>query len=706
MVVRQICGLISAGALLLATASPVMAAGKDPFWDDHTQTMHVQIQAVGDINSRGMLCSGTVVSDQHVLTSAHCFEMGKQLSVDNPETVRVCTARLHCADAIRVDLYREGDLAALTMPPGTYTGIAYRKFGIKTPNKALGMSFRACGRNIAAERKRDIDHYSMSCTAENIKSYMYSIRQDDAWPGELLDRPFASAIWGPFPDYQMIRKIERQEHRVVNINAKLNYLYELSSGDSGGGWFSETEDGERLVAVESYAGPEDFEVPGQPRIEFPGAGAVLLEGETLDWANNIVYSGTTQPEPPAITYGEELPGWEHVIAHEEARLRRTRPDLFSDQSSGNAQPSPPSGSVQPQPPTEQPNPIQPPVQAPAPVPVPPTMKPSPEGPPPVAEQPRTPSPAPTQSPQPDSPERRISDRPGPAFPQVNGDGYTIPFMQRFTRTVEPAEQTRVAGENRVDTAIKLFAQTVEAPVAVLATGRSYADGLAGGALAGVLRTGILLTTAQGDDGLEPAVRAQLNASGVKQVYVIGGLAAIGNGVENSLTEDGITFTRLAGSSRFETAERINQMIDRLAPKPGPTLIASGSNFPDALVASSAAARLGGKVVLVDTNHPFVGEGICVGGPACEAAPNATTIIGQDRLETAYLLAARLPYSGKVVAVSASNFPDALAAGAWSARHDATMVLTDGTTVGIPHNATSLTLVGGEQVISPTPSIRS
>lgn len=224
-------------------------------------------------------------------------------------------------------------------------------------------------------------------------------------------------------------------------------------------------------------------------------------------------------------------------------------------------------------------------------------------------------------------------------------------------------------------------------------------------MAGALQSGIILTNAKDDEPLEPEVLATFKASGTTTVYVTGGIHVIGTGVEDSLFRAGIEMKRLAGFNRFETADLVAEEVLKQVDKPGPVFIASGTNFPDALVASSAAARLGGTVRLVDEHNRYAGTGYCIGGPACAHAPNATKIIGQDRYETAYQLAARLPFSGNIIAVSGKNFPDALAAGALSAVTDATMVLTDGDQVGVPQGTKTVTMVGGAHAIKDQAAVK-
>jgi putative cell wall-binding protein len=126
------------------------------------------------------------------------------------------------------------------------------------------------------------------------------------------------------------------------------------------------------------------------------------------------------------------------------------------------------------------------------------------------------------------------------------------------------------------------------------------------------------------------------------------------------------------------------------------LLATGTNFPDALAAGPAAAHLGGVVLLTSGSqlptataaylsaHP--GTAYAIGGPAATAAPTATAVFGADRYATAADVAARFFSSPSGVGIATGvNFPDALSGGAMLARADQPLLLA--TTTALP-NATS------------------
>src|SRR6185437_16107472 len=117
-------------------------------------------------------------------------------------------------------------------------------------------------------------------------------------------------------------------------------------------------------------------------------------------------------------------------------------------------------------------------------------------------------------------------------------------------------------------------------------------------------------------------------------------------IDSELTQLGYTVTRYFGDNRFATAVDVADALG----DPGTVLLATGTNFPDALAAGPAAAHLGGVVLLTGGSqlppataaylaaHP--GTVYAIGGPAATAAPTATAVFGSDRYATAADVAAR------------------------------------------------------------------
>jgi putative cell wall-binding protein len=126
----------------------------------------------------------------------------------------------------------------------------------------------------------------------------------------------------------------------------------------------------------------------------------------------------------------------------------------------------------------------------------------------------------------------------------------------------------------------------------LANGSSYPDGLAASVIAGH-RDGVILFTNK--DELPLATDRFLSEFDVQRVTIIGGTAVVSDALAQSLMSRGIVVDRLAGATRYETADAVasaaliedGQYVPLYKGKKY-LFIASGQNFPDAVAAGSAA----------------------------------------------------------------------------------------------------------------------
>jgi putative cell wall-binding protein len=191
----------------------------------------------------------------------------------------------------------------------------------------------------------------------------------------------------------------------------------------------------------------------------------------------------------------------------------------------------------------------------------------------------------------------------------------------------------------------------------------------------------------------------------QQIVVVGGPAIVSDGVMNSLKAFSANTVRLYGGDRYETAVAVSE--NRFAPGVPVAYIATGVNYPDALAAGAAGARLGGPVLLTRTSaldavtKAELGRLkpqriVVVGGPtivstAVESAakayaPQVVRRYGSDRFRTAVEISRDYwPVLGAEAAVLATGiqFPDALAAGPVAAAMGGPLLLVHG---GPPHPA--------------------
>jgi hypothetical protein len=155
---------------------------------------------------------------------------------------------------------------------------------------------------------------------------------------------------------------------------------------------------------------------------------------------------------------------------------------------------------------------------------------------------------------------------------------------------------RVAGTGRMGDA------------AVLVSGRAsqgghVPDGVAGGAAAATLRGPVLFTDPQ---RLSSATATWLrDHQGIRQVYVLGGEAAIASQVLRDLADLGLSTHRVAGPTRVDTALALAGRPE-LFPGNAPAVLVAAHAWPDAVTGSALGARTGAPVLLSPPDaHPRV-----------------------------------------------------------------------------------------------------
>ncbi|ACU69454.1 putative cell wall binding repeat 2-containing protein [Catenulispora acidiphila DSM 44928] len=187
---------------------------------------------------------------------------------------------------------------------------------------------------------------------------------------------------------------------------------------------------------------------------------------------------------------------------------------------------------------------------------------------------------------------------------TDSSGATTTATALNVRTTVPSTMQRVSGTTRYDTSTavsrRLWADAADdqtdrlaAHTVVLASGATFPDALAGIPLASYKQGPLLLTEPQQlTDTTRQEIHRVLPKGGT--VYVLGGQNAVSPDVAATLSGDGYHVIRYGGKTRYETALIIaKQGLDN----PAHVVIATGTDYPDALAAGPAATgRLssGGK----------------------------------------------------------------------------------------------------------------
>ncbi|MBQ1508877.1 MAG: cell wall-binding repeat-containing protein, partial [Erysipelotrichaceae bacterium] len=236
---------------------------------------------------------------------------------------------------------------------------------------------------------------------------------------------------------------------------------------------------------------------------------------------------------------------------------------------------------------------------------------------------------------------------------------------------------RIYGKNRYDTSLKCADALKEVwnvsrfHAVVLVTGSGYADALSGAYFAYSIQAPVLLIDQKNAAKIVSYING--NTTGNAPVYVLGGEIAVSSSWLTGL--GGHEVIRLSGSSRYETNLAI---LKRLSVPGDVLLIASGSNYPDALSASAVDA----PVLLVGKNLTAAQRNYLkassykkiylLGGTgavsedienALSAYAPVTRLSGRTRYETSRFIAETFyPMPEGAVLVYGQNFPDGLSAG--------------------------------------------
>jgi len=155
-------------------------------------------------------------------------------------------------------------------------------------------------------------------------------------------------------------------------------------------------------------------------------------------------------------------------------------------------------------------------------------------------------------------------------------------------------------------------------------------------------------------------------------------------------------SRLWGDDRYETAVAVSQRLPAGQPA---VFLASGADYPDALSATAAAAKVGGPVLLtprsslpsavaMEIRRLKPSRIYVLGGPsvvsdavlrsAKKLVPSTERLYGADRYATSSTVVQRFfPTSESVVLATGNGFADALVAGATAGRLGAPTLLVNG-----------------------------
>ena len=292
----------------------------------------------------------------------------------------------------------------------------------------------------------------------------------------------------------------------------------------------------------------------------------------------------------------------------------------------------------------------------------------------------------------------MNESPLATVEEVNAAEETLASaMNEFANAKPEVEGViRLAGAGRYETGYKVADALKEAlgvekfEAVVVATGKNFADALAGSYLAVEKNAPILLTNGKDDNVAQLHAYMKANVAEGGKVYILGGEGAVPATVD---TIKGYDVVRLYGDSRYDTnlaiLEEAGVNGDSIIVATGKTfadsLSASAAKLPILLVKPNAALNDAQKEILAGVKNIYIvgGEGAVSAAYEAElkAFGTVTRVFGDSRYDTSAAIAKTFCGDAKLAVVaSGKNFPDGLCGGPLAAALDAPLVLTaDGKT---------------------------
>lgn len=278
-------------------------------------------------------------------------------------------------------------------------------------------------------------------------------------------------------------------------------------------------------------------------------------------------------------------------------------------------------------------------------------------------------------------------------------GFMLAFWLTGTQMAEAAllnnTTERLEGQNRIQTAIKVSQQGwSKATKVILARSDDFPDSLVAVPLAHHLDAPILLTNPK---NIDAQVLTEIQRLGATQLVILGSADVIGSEITDVLQANGITWERIGGANRYETAV---QVAEKLGSSNGRVILASGEDFPDALAISPYAGITKTPILLTRKqsmpdvtkaealsllSKGWTTQTIVVGGESVipsttlQGIPGVTRIAGDNRYDTAakiYWFAEDVFNKDSAYFSTGLDFPDGLVAGALAAKQKAPIFLAN------------------------------
>ena len=285
---------------------------------------------------------------------------------------------------------------------------------------------------------------------------------------------------------------------------------------------------------------------------------------------------------------------------------------------------------------------------------------------------------------------------------------------------------RLSGDNRYETSVEVSEKNFKsADTVVLASGQNIADALVASSYADIEEAPILLAN---KNSISDEVLDEIERLKADKVVIVGGQSSISSSVESRLKKEDIKVTRISGSDRFDTSDKLSQEVSRLSKKSSQAILVNGYKNIDALSVSSLATKEEIPILLNGRNalnmsvknrlkQMNVNKVYIIGGNNSISSDvekelkrmqiSVVRLSGTDRYETSANIA-KYAYKDfdEAIVASGENPVDALAASTLTGKKEAPILLTNRNK--IPKSIKKIiedmdigkiTIVGGENSIS-------
>ncbi|WML41228.1 SpoIID/LytB domain-containing protein [Neobacillus sp. OS1-2] len=269
------------------------------------------------------------------------------------------------------------------------------------------------------------------------------------------------------------------------------------------------------------------------------------------------------------------------------------------------------------------------------------------------------------------------------------------FVRSISGNQPDINTTTIAGNTRYETSVAISKEgwSGTADTVVLGRGDVHVDAITGAVLAKKYNAPLLLTTSS---AIPDIVFNRIKELNPKQIYLLGGEAAISNDVKITLENQGYQVERVNGETRYDTAVEIAKKEEAFSE----VFITNGSDTsPDALsIASYAASK---QIPIILSNPNWLNESVLqllqdkqikkvtlIGGTTALSTnienqlnvlgiSNIERISGETRYDTSIAIANKYNFDkSKIYFAQGRVFIDALPGAVLSAYQNAPVILTE------------------------------